>query len=354
MAITKTALVTGFTGQDGTFLTALLLSKGYQVVGLCRRVSSEPPQRIRGDFDFTKFKASGQLKTVIGDLSSVRSLCSLISEFRPQEIYNLAAQSHVGHSFTQPEYTFEVNHGGLVNLITALDTLGHEPRLYQASTSEMFGNVTEPLMGGFGEDYPLNPTSPYAIAKAAAHFEMRAYRARGFHASSGILFNHESEIRGGDFVTQKIARAVAFDEPLVLGNLDSKRDWGYAGDYVQAMWLMLQQETPDEYVIGTGQVHSVREFVEAAFRAVGKELEWKGEGLDEQAFVKGDQSAHKAYRAAVTISPAFYRPTDVTYLLANADKAKRQLGWAPKVGFDDLVTLMVNHQVTLRREAHEK
>lgn len=337
----KTALITGYTGQDGTFLTAHLLSLGYNVVGLCRRISTEPPRRVRGGYDFNAAIVSGRLKTVVGDLSSVRSLSSLLAEYKPDEIYNLAAQSHVGISFTQPEYTAEVDYMGVVNLITAMTVTGSEARLYQASTSEMFGDIKEGSMS-LNETTPLNPNSPYAIAKAAAHFEIRATRARGFYAAAGILFNHESEIRGGDFVTQKIAREVVHQQLhdgviLKLGNINARRDWGYAGDYVKAMHLILQQPKADEYVIGTGVTHSVRDFVEAAYKTLGMQLRWEGEDIYEKGYV-GDT-------LMVEIDPKFYRPNDVNYLLADSSKAEAELGWHPEVDFDGLVKLMVQAQL---------
>lgn len=350
----KTALITGYTGQDGTFLTKHLLESGYQVLGLVRRISTEPPRRTRGKFDFSEYISAGQLKLVEGDLLSISSLMAIIEEHKPDEIYNLAAQSHVGLSFKQPEFTIEANFMGVVNLITALESVGGDNwRMYQASTSEMFGDYyKEDPDVSMTEHTPLRPNSPYAIAKMAAHTYCKMKREQGRFISCGILFNHESEIRGGDFVTQKIARAVAAfpddpsfskgDDILKLGNLDAMRDWGYAGDYVKAMHIMLQQPEAGDYVVGTGESHSVREFVEAAWRArLGLEtvIEWRKDayaddkGTYEAGFING--------RMVVAVDPEFYRPNDVNFL--NGDSSKIQaLGWEPEFDFESLVHLMVN------------
>lgn len=329
----KVALITGFTGQDGTFLTRLLLDKGYRVIGLVRRISTEPPYRVRGKFDFTKELETHQLELVEGDLLSPFSLNKLIKTYEPREVYNLAAQSDVGISFKEPESTMQTDLMGLVNLITALENNGKNWKLYQASTSEMFGDKPNGTI--LDKNTPLTPNSPYAIAKTAAHHYMQMKRREGKFCATGILFNHESEIRGGNFVTQKIARgAVKWRNDrtvLELGNLNAVRDWGYAGDYVQAMWAILQQEQPDDYVIGTGQSHTVREFVEAAFEAIGKEIIWYGEGVAEVGKVDGYD--------AVTINPAFYRPVDVNYLQASPTEIQ---GWIPRVTFKELVKLMVD------------
>lgn len=330
----KTALVTGFTGQDGTFLTRLLLDKGYKVVGLVRRVSTEPPTRIRGRFDFTAELKSGQLILEMGDLLSVDSLIRIIKTHQPSEIYNLAAQSDVHVSFMQPEFSVESTFMGVVNLITALEAVNRADwRMYQASTSEMFGDQTEAM----DENTIFLPNSPYAIAKAAAHHYCRYKRQSGRFISCGILFNHESEIRGGNFVTQKIARAVIEwerDRAVVeLGNLDSVRDWGYAGDYVHAMWLMLQHNEPDDFVIGTGVTHTVREFVEAALRARNLTIDWQGEGKFTKGFINGTLFA--------VVSDKYWRPVDVRYLKADNTKARDVLAWSPQVSFDHLVQLMV-------------
>lgn len=341
----KTALITGFTGQDGTFLTKHLLEQGYKVVGLVRRISTEPPRRVRGKFDFSDAIANGQLVLEEGDLLSISSLIRIINTHRPDEVYNLAAQSHVGLSFMQPEFTMDTILDGTVNLIHALESapLGLEWKMYQASTSEMFGNYPMGVSGApekFDEETPFGPNSPYAIAKAAAHFYCAMKRKEGRYISCGILFNHESEIRGGDFVTQKIARGVRHwqetGEPLELGNLDAVRDWGYAGDYVRAMHLMLQQDHPDDYVVATGEAHTVRDFVHAAFAAVGTKLTSHGEGVEERfTAIEGPRGG-----TAVVINPKFYRPVDVRYLQGDASKI-RKLGWVPDVDFEDLVRIMV-------------
>lgn len=341
--MTKTALITGFTGQDGTFLTRHLLDQGYKVVGLVRRISTEPPRRVRGRFDFTDELTAGRLVLEEGDLLSRSSLDRIIGEHMPDEIYNLAAQSHVGLSFMQPEFTIDTILDGTVNLIQALEVYKGSPfaydwKMYQASTSEMFGD--RPAGEAMDESSEFKPNSPYAIAKAAAHFYCAMKRKEGRFISCGILFNHESEIRGGDFVTQKIARGVnhwlATGEPLELGNLDAIRDWGYAGDYVRAMHLMLQQSQPDDYVVATGQAHTVRDFVHAAFGAIGIRLTSHGEGVDERfTAIEGPRGG-----TAVVINPKFYRPADVGFLKGDASKI-RALGWVPDVDFDELVRKMV-------------
>lgn len=342
-----TALVTGFTGQDGTFLTRLLLDRGYNVIGLVRRVSTEPPQRIRGKFDFTESINSGNLKLVSGDLMSLSSLIDVINEHRPTEIYNLASQSHVGLSFSQPELSIQSTFEGVVNLITALETVeklskgDYAWKLYQASSSEMFGSSEKGVV--LNERSPLNPHSPYAIAKSAAHQYCKMKRDQGKFICSGILFNHESEIRGGDFVTQKIARgAVKFintGEPIQLGNLDAMRDWGYAGDYVKAMHMMLQRLEPHDYVVATGETHTIRQFVEEAFRVALKipttSITWKGKGQLEAGYLGGYSEP------AVVINPKYYRPNDVKYLNGDSTKVREELKWQPDHTFEEIVKIMV-------------
>lgn len=337
----KTALITGYTGQDGTFLTRLLLDKGYRVIGLTRRISTEPPRRVRGAFDFAPALSSGQLILADGDLLSTSSLNRVIGEWLPDEVYNLAWQSHVGLSFKTPEVSLR-DYEGYVNLINAIEYApyevnGKEPRIYQASTSEMYGDRDETTV--LNELTPLKPNSPYAIAKTAAHYYGAMKRRQGLFVSNGILFNHESEIRGGDFVTQKIARGAVewtkTGEPIRLGNLEAKRDWGYAGDYVEGMWRMLQHDTPGDYVLATGETHTIREFAEAAFKALGFELvSNQQEGVNEVLSVGG--------QPAVVIDPQFYRPNEVGYLLGEASKAWAELGWKPKHDFNSLVKVMVN------------
>lgn len=330
------AIITGYAGQDGTHLTKLLLEKGYQVIGLMRRVSTEPPYRTRKGYDFTRYIESGQLILETGDLLDPSSLRRIIKQHQPDEIYNLAAQSHVGLSFKQPELTTQIDYIGVMNLISALES-SHEGKwkMYQASTSEMFGDKAKGTM--LSETSELNPNSPYSIAKTAAHYYCRSKRSQGLFISTGILFNHEGELRGADFVTMKIAKGVIkwieTGEVLELGNLNSVRDWGYAGDYVEGMHLILQQDRPDEYVIATGETHTVREFVEAAFKAKNLTITWNGTGEEEQGFVDGV--------LAVKVNPEFYRPNEVGYLLGNAEKIK-SIGWERKTSFDELVEKMVN------------
>lgn len=326
----KRAFVTGFSGQDGQYLAELLLNEGYEVFALSRRVSTEPPVRSRLGLD------SPNLHIVRGDLCDYKSLSDIIKACQPDEIYNLAAQSHVGISFEQPLLTTQIDYVGFVNLVQALESEHRGSwKLYQASTSEMFGDKTgTPVLS---EDTPLNPNSPYAIAKTAAHFYARSKRAQGRFVSCGILFNHESPIRGGDFVTQKIARGVKnwqeTAEPIELGNMNSVRDWGHAKDYVRAMWLMLQQDEPDEFIVATGETHTVREFVTAAFAGVNQEIVWQGDGIDEVGLVNG--------QVAVKVNPEFYRPNEVPYLKGDARKAETILGWTPSITFDELVASMV-------------
>jgi GDPmannose 4,6-dehydratase len=327
--------VTGFTGQDGSFLTELLLDKGYKVIGLVRRVSTEPPIRQRGRFDFSEALKDGRLVLEQGDLISTDSLIRIIKQHQPDEIYNLAAQSDVHISFMQPEFSVQSTFLGVVNLITALEAVGGDHwKMYQASTSEMFGDQTEAM----DENTTLLPNSPYSISKTAAHYYCALKRKQGRQISCGILFNHESEIRGGNFVTQKIARAVIDFEQnasiVKLGNLDSVRDWGYAGDYVKAMWLMLQQDEPTDYVIGTGETHTIREFVEAAAAARQFEVVWSGEGKNTVGHING--------KVFCVVSDEYWRPVDVRYLHANNTKAVEKLGWRPEVSFDRLVEIMVD------------
>lgn len=329
------ALISGFSGQDGTHLTKLLLEKGYTVIGLMRRVSTEPPYRMRKGYDFTPELESGQLILETGDLLDPSSLRRIVKEHQPDEIYNLAAQSHVGLSFKQPELTTQIDYVGVMNLISALEsTHNGKWKMYQASTSEMFGNKEEGTI--LDEKSELNPNSPYSIAKTAAHYYCRSKRNQGLFISSGILFNHEGELRGADFVTMKIANGVRkwieSEEILELGNLNSVRDWGYAGDYVEGMHLILQQQEPDEFVIATGEAHTVREFVESAFRSKDLTITWEGEAEDERGYVDG--------HLAVRVNPEFYRPNEVGFLLGNADKIKG-IGWERKTSFDELVKIMV-------------
>jgi GDPmannose 4,6-dehydratase len=335
----KVALITGVTGQDGAYLAELLLSKGYEVHGIKRRSSTFNTGRV--DHLYRDLhEPDVRFRLHFGDLTDGTSLIRIIQEVRPTEIYNLAAQSHVQVSFEAAEYTANADAIGALRLLEAIRILGLEGsvRFYQASTSEMFGKVHEIPQS---ETTPFYPRSPYAAAKLYAYWITVNYReAYGIHASNGILFNHESPIRGETFVTRKITRGVAaiahgLQSQLFLGNLDAKRDWGHARDYVEGMWLMLQQAEPDDYVLATGESHSVREFVEAAFAHIGRRIVWRGNGVDETGTdAKSDQ-------ALVSIDPRYFRPTEVDQLLGNPAKAKRKLGWSHRISFGQLVAEMM-------------
>lgn len=335
----KKALITGVTGQDGSYLAELLLEKDYEVYGMIRRSSIDFRERI------AHLEGTKNFHLVYGDLSDSLSLIKVISEIKPDEIYNLAAQSHVQVSFDVPEYTADVDAIGILRILEATRIVGIEKscRIYQASTSELFGKVEQIPQN---ELTPFHPYSPYGIAKQYAHWTIREYReAYGMYCCSGILFNHESERRGETFVTRKITLAAARiaegkQEKLLLGNLDSLRDWGYAKDYVECMWLMLQQEKSEDYVIATGEQHTVREFTTLAFHYAGIELEWFDEGIDEKGI---DKNTNKVI---VEVSPDFYRPTDVINLLGDPSKAKTKLNWNPnKTSFEELVKLMVEADI---------
>lgn len=340
----KVALITGITGQDGSYLAEFLLSKGYRVHGIIRRSSSFNTGRIEHLYlegwvrDMQKQRS---IELHYGDMTDSSSLVRIIAEVQPDEIYNLAAQSHVKVSFDVPEYTAEVVAVGSLRLLEAVRILHMEKkvRIYQASTSELFGKVEEVPQR---ETTPFHPRSPYSVAKLYAYWIMKNYReSYGMYTANGILFNHESERRGENFVTRKITMAVARivagkQDKLYLGNLDALRDWGYAPDYVECMWLILQQPEPDDYVIATGEYHSVREFAAKAFAHAGIKLRWEGHGLDE----KGIDSA--TGRVLVEVDPRFYRPAEVEQLLGDPSKAKNELGWNPRrTSFDDLVRIMV-------------
>ena len=327
----KTALITGVTGQDGSYLAEFVLANGYFVHGIKRRSSSFNTDRINQIFDTNK-----NFKLHYGDLTDSTNLIRLIQNIQPDEIYNLGAQSHVKVSFETPEYTANSDAVGTLRLLEAIRILGMEKkvRFYQASTSEMFGKVQEVPQT---ENTPFYPRSPYGVSKLYAHWITKNYReAYGIHASSGILFNHESPRRGETFVTRKITRgmsriSVGMQDILYLGNLDAKRDWGHAKDYVRAMWMMLQQDEPDDYVIATGEQHSVREFVEAAAPIFGLNIEWMGEGLDEIGIDKTTK------RTIVAVNEKYFRPAEVESLLGDATKAKEKLGWTPTRSFKELV-----------------
>ena len=333
----RRALITGITGQDGSYLAELLLSKGYEVWGVVRRSSSITTWRIDHLYE-PPWEKDKRLNLVYGDLNDASSLNRILKTVRPDEIYNLGAQSHVKVSFEIPEYNAEVVGVGAVRLLEAMRELGLDARYYQASSSELFGKVVESPQT---ENTPFYPRSPYAAAKAYAFFITRNYReAYGIFATNGILFNHESPRRGETFVTRKITMAVArikagIQDTLYLGNLDAKRDWGFAGDYVEAMWLMLQADEPEDYVIATGETHSVRDFCEAAFERVGLPLIWQGEGVDEQGLGPDGQ-------CLVRVEERYFRPSEVDYLLGDASKAREELGWSPETRFKTLVEMMVD------------
>ena len=331
----RTAFITGITGQTGAYLAELLLSKGYRVHGLVRWDAVDGTKRLQ-DLEVT----NERLSLHYGDLTDANNLTFLMKTIMPDEIYNLAALSQVKVSFETPSSTLDINAKGALNIYETVRILGWQDRvkIYQASSSEMFGASPAPQ----NEETPFAPCSPYGVAKLAAYWLGRTYRdSYGMFICNGILFNHESPLRGEDFVTQKIVKAVTGIEAgrqdkLVLGNLDSARDWGHAKDYVDGIWRMMQQETSDDFVLATGEAHSVREFVERAFAQCGFELRWEGEGLDEKGI---DVASGKEL---VSVDPVFYRPKEVNYLLGDAGKAAKVLGWKPAVFFDDLVSEMVN------------
>src|SRR5215475_12570140 len=332
------ALITGITGQDGSYLTELLLGKGYDVYGVIRRASTFNTERI--DHIYQDPHESGRrMRLLYGDLNDASSLNKILRDVQPDEIYNLGAQSHVRVSFDIPEYTAEVGALGTLRLLEAIRETGlQKTRFYQASSSELFGKAQEVPQS---ETTPFYPRSPYAAAKLYAYWITVNYReAYGMHASNGILFNHEGPMRGETFVTRKITRAAAaiergLQERLYLGNLDAKRDWGHARDFVEGMWLMLQQPEPDDYVLATGEMHSVREFVERAFSWIGRTIEWRGTGVDEVGFDR------RSSKELVRIDPRYFRPTEVDELLGDASKARNKLGWYHRTTFAELVTEMV-------------
>ncbi len=378
----KKALITGITGQDGSFLAELLLEKGYEVHGLMRRASTFNTRRIDHLY---KDPHEKDVKFFLhyGDMTDSTSIIGLIQKIQPDEIYNLAAQSHVKVSFEIPEYTANSDGLGTLRILEAIRLLGltNKVRFYQASTSELFGKVQEIPQR---ETTPFYPRSPYAAAKLYAYWITVNYReAYGMYACNGILFNHESERRGETFVTRKITRAatrilLGTQDKLYLGNLNSKRDWGYARDYVRGMWMILQQDEPDDYVLATGETHSVREFCERTFENVGIEIEWVGEGIDEKgmiksidkdkilSFVEKLKAEHpdlnnfelsldhlKPGDVVIEIDPAYFRPTEVDLLLGDPTKARQKLGWVPEVRFEELVEKMVKYDLTLAiKERH--
>ena len=333
------ALITGITGQDGSYLAELLLEKGYEVHGLLRRTSTSNTERI------DHLIRDNKITLYLGDMADSSSIIRIVALVKPDEIYNLAAQSHVALSFDAPEYAGDVDALGTLRVLEAVRILGltKSCRVYQASTSELYGKVEEVPQN---ENTPFHPYSPYAVAKQYGFWIVKEYReAYGMYTCNGILFNHESERRGENFVTRKITLAAGriacgLQDKLYLGNLDSLRDWGYAKDYVECMWLMLQQEIPEDFVIATGVQHTVREFTELAFKEVGLELEWQGSGVEERGIEKGTG------RILVEVSPKFYRPTDVVNLWGDPTKARTVLGWDPqKTSYEQLVVLMARHDL---------
>ncbi|KAL1518331.1 hypothetical protein ABEB36_001970 [Hypothenemus hampei] len=345
----KVALVTGINGQDGSYLAEFLLNKGYEVHGIIRRASTFNTNRIDHLRVNPYEHKGGKFYLHYGDMTDSSCLVKIISKIRPTEIYNLAAQSHVKVSFDLSEYTAEVDAVGTLRLLDAIRTCGLEDysKFYQASTSELYGDVKAIPQN---EETPFNPRSPYACAKLYAYWIVINYRdAYNMYACNGILFNHESPRRGETFVTRKVTREVAkihlgLSECLVLGNLNSKRDWGHARDYVEAMWLMLQQEKPDDFVIGTGETHSVKEFVEEAFSYIGKTIVWEGEGVDEVGREKDSDVVR------VRVDTKYFRPTDVCFLLSDPSKAKKAFNWEPKVSFLDLVKEMMESDIALMKK----
>lgn len=339
----KVALITGITGQDGAYLSKLLLDKGYKVFGAYRRTASLNLWRME------ELGIAKEVKLVPIDLLEYSNIQRTLDEVKPDEVYNLAAQSFVALSFEQPIYTGDVDGLGVVRLLDAIRMVNPEIRFYQASTSEMFGKVQAVPQS---ENTPFYPRSPYGVAKLYAHWITINYReAYDMHNSCGILFNHESPLRGLEFVTRKITAGLAQikhgrKSPLELGNLDAKRDWGFAGDYVEGMWMMLQQPHGDDYVLATGEAHSVREFVEVAAGAAGFDIAWEGEGE------KARGIDNKAGQVIVKVNPEFYRPSEVEFLLGDATKAYNKLGWKPKVNFHQLVEMMM--EADLRRAASGK
>lgn len=337
----KKALITGITGQDGSYLTELLLEKGYEVHGVVRRHSTPCTDRI--DHILSNAENDGRVFLHHGDLTDSSNAHRLIQEIQPDEVYNLAAQSHVAVSFDVPEYTAEATGVGTIRLLEAVRQSGLPIRFYQASTSELFGGLPETAPQS--ESTPFYPKSPYGAAKLYSFWITKNYReSYGMFACNGILFNHESPRRGETFVTRKITIAVAriakgVQEKLTLGNLEAKRDWGYAKDYVEAMWLMLQQDKPDDFVIATGETHTVREFTELAFRHIGVDIAWEGDGVEEKAYDR------KTNRLLVEVDPKYFRPAEVEFLWGDPAKAKEKLGWTNKTSFERLVEIMMDYDM---------
>lgn len=345
----KKALITGITGQDGSYLAEFLLAKGYEVHGLIRRASTFNTERIDHLYKDPHVQ-NVRLFLHYGDLSDSSNISRLLENIQPEEIYHLGAQSHVRVSFDMPEYTGDVTGLGTLRILDAIREAGIKTRFYQASSSEMFGLVQEVPQK---ETTPFYPRSPYGCAKVYAYWITKNYReSYGLFACNGILFNHESPRRGETFVTRKITRGLSriicrLDDKLYLGNLDAKRDWGYAKDYVEGMWLMLQQETPDDYILATNETHTVREFIEEACRLIGMELIWEGSGVDEKGIDK------KSGKTIIEIDPKYFRPAEVDILIGDNSKAKSVLGWIPKTTFKELVKLMIEADMKEAKKSSE-
>ena len=335
--MTRKALITGIAGQDGSYLAEFLLNKGYEVHGLIRRSSLFNRQRIEHIYLNSENDLIDRFFLHYGDLTDSSNLNRLLEKIRPMEIYNLGAQSHVQISFEVPEYTAEVNAMGVLRFLDAIKDVGIETKFYQASTSELYGRASEFPQN---EHTPFYPMSPYAVAKLYAYWVVVNYReAYGIHACNGILFNHESPRRGENFVTRKITLSAAkikhgLQDKIKLGNLDAKRDWGYAPEYVKGMWLMLQQKKPDDYVLATGEAHTVRDFADLAFKELDMHLEWEGDGANE----KGIET--RTGKVRIEVHPEYYRPTEVDYLVGDSSKSREELGWIPRVKFHELVRIM--------------
>jgi GDPmannose 4,6-dehydratase len=346
----KRALITGITGQDGSYLAELLLDKGYEVHGIIRRASTFNTDRIDHIYRDPNEKNTN-LRLHYGDLSDPGLLTELIYNIKPDEIYHLGAQSHVRVSFDMPEYTGDITGLATTRLLESVRRSGIKTKFYQASSSELYGSAKAPQ----SELTPFEPQSPYAIAKLYSYWMVKNYRdGYGLFASNGILFNHESPRRGETFVTRKITRGVARilagkDQHLFLGNLDAKRDWGYAPEYVEMMWLMLQHDSPDDFAVGTGKSHSVREFLEMALNYAGVEIEWQGEGADTRGIVKSFEKKYSDIlsdgQSIIEINPRYFRPTEVDFLQADISKAKKLLGWQPRVELEELVMIMTDHDL---------
>ncbi|MCK4794931.1 MAG: GDP-mannose 4,6-dehydratase, partial [Desulfobacteraceae bacterium] len=347
---------TGITGQDGSYLAELLLEKGYEVHGLIRRASTFNTDRIDHIYQDPHLPEA-RLQLHYGDLSVSGQMADLIYNIQPDEIYHLGAQSHVRVSFDMPEYTGDVTGLGTVRILEAIRKTGVKTRFYQASSSEMFGGAPAPQ----SEQTPFEPRSPYAAAKVYAYWLVKNYReGYGLFASNGILFNHESPRRGETFVTRKITRAIArirlgLQGKLYLGNLEARRDWGFAPEYVEAMWLMLQQDSPDDFAIGTGESHSVREFCQLAFKEAGIQLEWRGSGIEEVGVVASSAKSlpPRLGDVVIAIDPRYFRPTEVEFLLADISRARKEIGWEPKVTFEEVVQIMVSADIKALEELRQ-